>query len=130
MKIDMGKKFSSIFMAVVFAALTTFVAVEGAEAFCVYNNTDIRIYVAKIGGRDRDFKKDIPTGRNVCCDWQTEDCNPTEKGDSVVRFYVSTQIQQHGERTLCERFPIKVGGKLVVEGKDGHYLCSTGDRIK
>ena len=120
----MGKKFNSIFVALVFVALTAFLAAGSAEAFEVYNKTDITIHVAQIRGGTgnplTNFQKDIPPGEKEQCNWQTFDCNTEGKRDSVVRFYVS---ERPSGRTLCESFPIKAGGWLTVRGEKGNYTC-------
>jgi len=106
----------------VFAALTAFLAAGSAEAFCVYNKTDITIHVAQTRGGA--FKKNIPPGGKECCDWQNKDCNPEGKKDSIVRFYVGSEPGYLlGWIIVCNDFPIKAGGWLTIEGKDDNYKC-------
>ena len=125
----MGKKFNSIFMALVFVALTAFLAAGSAEAFCVYNKTEDSLVIAKQveGG---DFQKDVARGKGneVCCNWQEKSCNKGGKKDSIVKFTIK-RWHQAGSGLfpypiVCEDFPIKAGGWLTVRGnaKDG-YKC-------
>ena len=117
----MSKKVNLIFAGLVFAALALFLAVEGAEAFCVYNNMDGVIEVEQTSGHKKThgFSGTIDPGDNKCCNWQNSDCNKKGKKDSTVRFDVSYSSGAAGIRSapifLCEDFPIKAGGWLTVE---------------
>ena len=44
------KKFNSVVAVLVFAVFAVFLAVEGAEAFCVYNNTNTNMIVEQTSG--------------------------------------------------------------------------------
>lgn len=123
----MSKKVNLIFAGLVFAALAVFLAAEGAEAFCVYNKTDIKFEAKQVVGGD--FYWYIYPGDNACCDWdwQQKYCNKEGKKDSIVMFRVgfwtgapSSLLWNH----ICTELPIKAGGWLTVTGnkKDG-YKC-------
>jgi len=121
------RKFNSVFVALVFAALTAFLAAGSAEAFCVYNKTDITIHVVQTKGGA--FKKNIPPGGKECCDWQNKDCNPEGKKDSTVRFSVSRhdavveETVAEGEGGFCYSRATTADGRLEVVGSKGNYRC-------
>ncbi len=77
----MYKKVNLIFAGLVFIALTTFPAVEGAEAFCVYNETDTAIRVVESFGSKplHEFVVMIEPDEDKCCNWKNEDCNTGRK---------------------------------------------------
>ena len=120
------KKFNSVVAVLVFAVFAVFLAVEGAEAFCIYNNTDAQISVEQTSGHKKThgFVGRINPGDNKCCNWQNSDCNKEGKKDSTVRFGVSYKFAG-GElpQIICKDFPIKAGGWLTVEGSDVKYKC-------
>lgn len=122
----MSKKVNSVLVAVVFAALTTFAAVEGTEAFCIYNNTDRALQVIQKSGNvnTKGFNNNIDPGQNACCNWQNKDCNKKGKNDSTVTFDViyerpGSQFLSH----VCTKFPIRADGQMTVTGKDLNYNC-------
>jgi len=127
----MSKKFNSIFMVLVFVALTIFVAVEVAEAFCVYNKTDTQIYVSQESGhkagRGIEFFMD-PGGKEECCHWTNADCNKEGKRDSIVRFIVY-KGSGASDKVICNNFPIKAGGWLEVIQKGDKYICTAHSDI-
>jgi len=112
-------------MAVVFAVLAVFLAVEGAEAFCVYNNTDKLMNVCQASGSSgaKGLKEDIGPGGNACCNWQNKDCNKEGKRDSIVTF----NVKKLEVWSVCENFPIQAGGTLTIEGEKGNYKCVRHD---
>ena len=118
----MGKKFNSIFMAVVFAALTTFAAVEGAEAFCVYNKTDIEVHAWQ--GSEGDFDAYIPAADYACCNWKEKSCNKGGSRTSNVKIRV-TKTLPPTYTSICEK-EFDAGGWLEVFGnyRDIPYSCS------
>ena len=118
----MGKKVNLIFAGLVFIALTAFLAVDSAEAFCIYNRTnDIVIKVKQTGGGVvlvKGFKAKINPGEHACCNWKNKDCNLKCKRDSTVAFVI-TYI--NGD-TMCG-ISIPAGGYVEVKGKNGAYSC-------
>ena len=125
----MNKKVRSIFAGLVFAALALFLAVEGAEAFCVYNNTkndNMGVRQTSGGNFNKPF---IPSGGKECCNWQEKSCNKGGKRDSIVRFDVYERVAVRDKRgaetfrSICEDFPIKAGGWLTIEGSNNNYKC-------
>ena len=91
----MGKKANLIFMAVVLVVFAVFLAAEGAEAFCIYNYTDIRMVVGQVGGGTTNVFKQfsaIPKqGEKACCNWTNKDCNKKGKRDSTLYFNVQKE---------------------------------------
>ena len=126
----MGKKVNSVFAVLVFAGFALFLAVEGADAFCVYNDTTDRIIQVEqvSGGKEgKQFKAKLTgTGEKSCCNWQNKDCNKEGKRDSTVTFnvYLGDYWQKN---FICTNFPIKAGGWLTVEGSGGKYKCVRHD---
>lgn len=118
----MGKKLNFIFAGLVFIALTAFLAVDGAEAFCIYNRTDdIVIKVKQTGGGVvlvKGFKAKINPKEHACCNWKNSDCNLKGKRDSTVAFVI-TDINNE---TICG-ISIPAGGYIEVKGKNGAYRC-------
>jgi len=118
----MSKKVNSVFMAVIFAALVAFLAVDDAEAFCIYNRTnDIVIKVKQTGGGVvlvKGFKATINPGEKACCNWENSDCNVKGKRDSTVAFVI-TDINSV---TICG-ISIPAGGWVEVKGEKGAYRC-------
>ena len=120
----MNKKIGSVFTGLAFVVFAAFLAVEGAEAFCVYNKTDKPMNAVQTSGGN--FGKNIPSGGKECCNWQEKSCNKGGKKDSTVRFKVYYQgegIRDWGYPTVCEDFPIKAGGWLTIEGSNDNYKC-------
>jgi len=116
-----------IFAGLVLAGLAVFLTVEGAEAFCVYNNTDVVVVAEKAGGDFiKAFSKKIPSGGNECCNWKNKDCNPKGKRDSTVWFNVRYLKNDIGF-DICTSFAIQAGGWLTVEGSNGNYKCVRHD---
>jgi len=119
----MSKKANLIFMAVVLVVFAVFLAAEGAEAFCIYNYTDIRIGVGQVGGGTTNVFKQfsaIPKqGEKACCNWTNKDCNKKGKRDSEVAF----DVYMLDERSLCHNVTIPAGGYVLVKGKNGVYNC-------
>ena len=102
--------------------------VEGADAFCVYNKTDIVITVRQTSGHKKTygFGGDIALGDNKCCNWQNKDCNKEGKKDSTVKFdvnYIVGGAFSPITINICGDVPIKAGGWLTVEGSDVKYKC-------
>ena len=96
--------------------------VEGADAFCVYNNTDKLMNVVQASGASgaKGLNADLsPGGGNACCNWQNKDCNKKGKRDSIVTF----TVRKIEVWKVCENFPIQAGGWLTIEGKDDDYKC-------
>ncbi|PKN33253.1 MAG: hypothetical protein CVU61_14135 [Deltaproteobacteria bacterium HGW-Deltaproteobacteria-19] len=121
----MYKKRTSVLFAVwivsvIFLCLTA----EGADAFCVYNNSDLEFQVQEThGGRKfKEFIKVISPGNHACCNWKNKDCNAKGKKDSTVKFLVAfTQVLPIN---LCVDFPVKAGGWLSVSGdRKSPYKC-------
>jgi len=122
----MKKKVNLVLAGLVLAGLAVFLTVEGAEAFCVYNNTDTLISVYQTGGHKtgRGFHKRIARGENECCNWSAKDCNKEGEKDSIVKFTVSDVNQ---DLPICYNVAIQAGGWLTVEGSKGYYKCVRHD---
>ena len=122
----MGKKVNLIFVGLVFIALTAFLMVDGAEAFCIYNRTnDIVIKVKQTGGGADPsqlvgFKAKINPGEKACCNWKNFDCNTEGKRDSTVAFVITYANWEN--ETICG-ISIPAGGYVEVKGKNGAYRC-------
>jgi len=122
----MCKKVNSIFIGLVFMALTICSVVKGADAFCVYNETDTAIRVVQSFGSKplHEFVVVIEPDDDKCCNWKNEDCNTGGDRDSMVAFDVDS-MSAEGWVTghICKWFRIKAGGWLTVKGKKGKYKC-------
>ncbi len=102
------------------------------SAFCVYNNTDKKIYVKEIsgGGYFSRFESEIEPGEKDCCSWKNKGCNKKKKRDSKLKFLVKylayaggpLSFEDDGYLHLCKK-SIKAGGELIVTGKKGKYNC-------
>lgn len=118
----MGKKVNLISAGLVFAVFASLLVVRGADAFCVYNNTDKELHVSEdVNGGSfwRAFEQNIAPGGKACCNWKEKSCNKGGKRESIVRFTVRANWAYGTENvTLCQSFPIKAGGSLVVAGSD------------
>jgi len=131
----MKKKVNLVLAGLVLAGLAVFLAVEGAEAFCVYNQTDRRINVEQTGGHKKDsgFVRGIDPGGKECCNWQNKDCNKEGKRDGIVGFSVYYWKTAPGPGPIgvaidiCQDFAIQAGGWLTIEGKEGNYKCVRHD---
>jgi len=131
------RKFNLVLAGLVLAGLAVFLAAEGAEAFCVYNNTstfkgNVKIYVEQTGGHEkgRGFKVYIDRGGKECCNWQNKDCNKEGKWDSIVKFTVtaiSSGAEGETTYTVCRDFEIQAGGRLTVEGRKNRTSCVRHD---
>jgi len=121
----MKKKVNLLFAGLVLAGLAVFLAAEGAEAFCVYNNTDIVVEAKQTEGGN--FHKRVGNSKE-CCNWKEKSCNKGGKRDSIVKFDVYYKVSDNRivpeTVYICKDFPIKAGGWLTVTGKksDG-YKC-------
>ena len=103
------------------------------SAFCVYNNTDKKIYVKEIsgGGYFSRFESVIEPGEKDCCNWKNKGCNKKKKRDSKLKFmvkyidYVGGPMPDDSDAYfyICKK-TIKAGGSLSITGKKGHYNCN------
>ena len=109
---------------IVFLAVMLFV-VDHAFSFCVYNFSDTTVAVEEVkGGKfgKSFFASCLKPGQKACCNWKNRDCNKEGKKDSILKFNV-----YYGDyKFICQNFPIKAGGWLVVKGKNKHYHCEAG----
>jgi len=127
------RKFNLVIAGLVLAGLAVFLTVEGAEAFCVYNYTDVSIQVNQTSGYKTGggFSAEItPIQWQDCCG-RWEPCNEEGKVDSILRFNVEWyKTPMRGSlkttETICKDFPIKAGGWLNVKGEKGKYQCEAG----
>ena len=96
-----------------------------AEAFCVYNRTDTKIWVEQTGGGKpfKLFSAKLDPGTHGCCHWENKDCNNEGKRDSIVEFGVTWSAGLFGNPSICHGFPIKAGGYVLVKGAKGVYNC-------
>jgi len=117
----MRKKVNLIFATIVFAVVGVFL-VEGAEGFCVYNQTDTKIMVTQVAGGI--FGKIVDPGEKVCCHYEDRRCNEGGKMDSIVTFNVGKQ-ESTWYKSVCLDFSIKAGGWLLIEKIDGKYMCGS-----
>ncbi|PKN33254.1 MAG: hypothetical protein CVU61_14140 [Deltaproteobacteria bacterium HGW-Deltaproteobacteria-19] len=117
------KKKAVLFAVWIVSAIFLCLTAEGADAFCVYNNTDKEFNAAEChGGKTaKGFEKNLKPGDHACCNWENKDCNEKGKKDSIVAFNVMfTQVDMDN---ACLDFPVKAGGWLSVSGKNGRYKC-------
>ena len=93
-----------------------------AEAFCIYNKTDIKIHIYQTGGGTtfmaKRFSVDINPGEHACCNWKNKDCNKEGNRDSTLVFNVEKKSQ--GNKNICI-ITIPAGGYARVKGKNGVY---------
>jgi len=133
----MKKKVNLVIAGLVLAGLAVFLAAEGAEAFCVYNNTDVhdalgisrRPVVEALQKEGGGFYKRIGSSERGCCNWQEKSCNRGGKIDSIVKIDVYYKQGMILSETvyICKDFPIQAGGWLTVEGSKGNYKCVRHD---
>ncbi len=104
-----------------------------ADAFCVYNFSDIDMKFLEIKGGSAfgRFDEDVEPGAHKCCNWKNKSCNNQGKRDSNLIFKVGSILNNgFGGTTLgkvyCDNVNIKAGGWLVIKGKNGHYYCEAG----
>ncbi|MBM4276681.1 MAG: hypothetical protein FJ130_02225 [Deltaproteobacteria bacterium] len=127
----MKKKLNLVFAAMVLALLSAFMAVEGAEAFCVYNRTDKVVRVEQVSGHKAGygFSNKISPDDNKCCNWQTSDCNKEGNKDSRVSFDVFTEQREayKADERICADFWIEAGGWMTVvkkhDDRGDYYTC-------
>jgi len=127
----MGKKVSLVFTGLVFVVLSTFLVVEGAEAFCVYNKTDKVVRVEQVGGHKAGygFSVKISPDDNKCCHWSTSDCNKEGNQDSRVSFDVFIEHREpyKTDERICADFWIEAGGWMTVvkkqDSRGDYYTC-------
>jgi len=119
----MKKKVNLVFAALVFAAIAAFLTVEGAEAFCVHNNTDRTMLITQVSGGSffGSFEENVQPGETRCCNWQNHGCNTHGHQDSPVKFEVSYEVLKP---RVCYSFEIRADGDLYVTGSNGNYSCS------
>ena len=112
-----------ILLVVVMVLGMGFFAVN-AEAFCIYNRTDIKIFVYQTGGcttwASKQFRVDINPGEHACCNWKNKDCNKEGNRDSTLVFNV--EKKSHENKNICI-ITIPAGGYAKVKGKNGAYSC-------
>ena len=122
------------FAGLVFVVFAAFLAVEGAEAFCVYNKTDRVVRVEQVSGQKagKGFSVKISPDDKRCCNWQTPDCNKEGKRDSKVSFDVYTEqttigIVNQPQARICADFGIEAGGWMTVvkknDSRGDYYTC-------
>ncbi len=115
-------------LALVVAAM---VCTTRAEAFCVYNKSDVAINVVQTKGQSsmKGVQWKIDPGENKCCNWKTKDCNKSQKKTSKVEFKVSYTLPWSGgswgspsNKIFCTK-KIKAGGWLTIKGKSPDFSC-------
>ena len=124
-----SKKVNLVLAGLVFAVLMVFLAAEGAEAFCIYNKTDIEISATQTSNHKlfKGFTQTIPVGEKRCCDWKNKDCNKEGKQDSLVKFdvFITGIFGAHysGNVPICQGFEITADGGITVKGNANKYSC-------
>ena len=72
------------------ALLVALGSVFMANAYCIYNNASIPVYVEIGSDPFTSFKQTIGPGQNGCCNWQTEGCNPSTNRDEALPMMISS----------------------------------------
>jgi hypothetical protein len=86
-------------------ALSLVIALQ-AQAFCIHNDTPNRIYfmvepAATTSNRAMIYEGWIDPGKNECCDWREQACNPGLKQDARMSFYA---FDAEDALEGCDRF--------------------------
>lgn len=117
------RKFNSVIAGLILAGFAVFLTVEGAEAFCVHNDSDrdMRAQQVSNGSVWRAFNAKIDPGDQACCPWTEKDCNKSGgKTDPVgLNVFKSPSLDQ-----VCMDYTIPANGDLYINGKSGNYSCS------
>jgi len=121
-----------------FVCLTALLgSMTGAQAFCVNNETDIKISASQytnhkpFGG----LNEFITPGDKRCCNWQNDTCNKEGKENSPTAFTISymsflpavfnnPNIIETRVNFICN-FTIPANGTIAVTGKNGNYRCES-----
>ncbi len=92
-----------------------------ASAFCVYNDSDMRLTVQQVTGclQFECFQKAIKPGEKACCNWKNKGCNNQGQRDSELKFNVLFL-----ETLYCQEVKVKAGGWLVIKGADKKITCT------
>ncbi len=116
-------------LALVVAAM---VCTTRAEAFCVYNKSDVVIDVVQTKGYSSWGKHAawvIDPGKKRCCNYKTKDCNKSQEKTAKVAFKV-TRYEMNCSLGGCRQVPslvckkeIKAGGWLTIKGKSPDFSC-------
>jgi len=74
-------------------AIQLLVAALPAQAFCINNHTQARLYFmvepsAIDGNQPITFEQWIEPGQSKCCNWNNRSCNPSIQKDARMSFYV------------------------------------------
>ena len=82
------------------------VAAFQAQAFCINNHTQTRLYFmvepsATGNNQTITFERWIEPGQSKCCDWNNQSCNPSMKKDSRMSFYA---FDAEDALEGCDRF--------------------------
>lgn len=103
-----------------------------AEAFCVYNDTDRPVrFHQHIGGiisGARAFDSQwLQPGKNACCNWREEGCNPSKHQKGLVKITVLVEMPSQGPLDLnaqrrCEEVQFEAGGYLKASRDGSHYI--------
>ena len=92
-----------------------------AQAFCIYNYTDMGLYVNEISGGStlRHFQNVVQANGKACCNWKNKDCNEQGKRDSVLRFDVYL-----GDYFYCRGVEVKAGGWMDIKSSGNKITCT------
>ncbi len=95
-----------------------------AEAFCVYNKSDIPIEVKQTKGYSSWGKRAtwvIGPGQNRCCNYKNKDCNKSQEKTAKVEFRVFYQVASR-PLVMCKK-ELKAGGWLTIKEKGDGFSC-------
>ncbi len=112
--------YGGVFGCVVFGLM-----VADVHAFCIYNKTDVDIFVEQVSGGSffKGMSVKIPVNEYKCCNWQNHDCNTSGKRDGIVAFdvfYMKFSLYSDF-KAICKNFHIQAGGWITVEGSNEHH---------
>jgi hypothetical protein len=146
----MHQPFSAVLLSLTF--LATLTASSSAQAYCVYNKGDYKLYARQLdlkNGIPQGMSKTIKPDKRECCNWQESDCNPKGKKTSPVYFEVRftrdispglaasrycgpvREVPMSGGSPNMRAIKTQAGGYIVVRNNngsfDGRYTSYTHD---
>ena len=72
------------------ALLVALSGVFMANAYCIYNNASIPVFVEVGSDPFTSFKQTIAPGQNGCCNWQTDGCNPSRNRNESLPMKITS----------------------------------------
>ncbi len=118
--------------------LSLIVGVVNSFAYCVHNETDIKVNIKEYAGGS--FVDKVQKGKTKCCNWKNHICNSQGKKDSIVKINVTPSHERSNYWIIAENpksfsskspicnIAIKADAHLVIRGSKGKYKCLVYDK--